>query len=140
MTKASRSGLPLGYRDHEADRADALVHENSAELARILVLLAEGKSVLDPRLSERVFERIRSDAKCRDELARLSIQERRILELIGEGRTNRQIGDTLVLAEQTVKNYVTSILAKLGMRRRTEAAAVLVGLIPSVSALSRRTS
>jgi two-component system, NarL family, response regulator DevR len=139
MTQANRSGLPLEYRDDELDRANQL-QENKAELASILVLVAEGKAMLDPRLSERVFERIRSDAKCRDELATLSTQERRILELIGEGCTNRQIGDALLLAEQTVKNYVTSILAKLGLRRRTEAAACLVGLIPSISALPKRTS
>jgi two-component system response regulator DevR len=95
----------------------------AAELSRAIVLVAEGKSLLDPRMTERALERIRSDAKSRDDLSRLSDQERRILELIGEGCTNRQIGEALFLAEKTVKNYVTSILSKLGMQRRTEAAA-----------------
>ena len=95
----------------------------AAELARAIVLVAQGKSLLDPRVTERALERIRTDAKCRDDLSRLSEQERRILDLIGEGCTNRQIGEALFLAEKTVKNYVTRILAKLGMQRRTEAAA-----------------
>ena len=96
---------------------------SAAELARAIVLVAQGKSLLDPRVTERALERIRTDAKCRDDLSRLTEQERRILELIGEGCTNRQIGEALFLAEKTVKNYVTRILAKLGMQRRTEAAA-----------------
>jgi DNA-binding NarL/FixJ family response regulator len=93
------------------------------ELAKAITLVAEGNSLLDPRVTEGAFERVRTDAKCRDDLARLSDQERRILDLIGDGCTNRQIGESLFLAEKTVKNYVTSILGKLGMHRRTEAAA-----------------
>jgi DNA-binding NarL/FixJ family response regulator len=95
----------------------------ATELATAIRTVADGKSLLDPRVTERALERIRTDAKCRDDLSRLSGQERRILDLIGEGCTNRQIGEALFLAEKTVKNYVTSILAKLGMQRRTEAAA-----------------
>jgi DNA-binding NarL/FixJ family response regulator len=95
----------------------------ATELATAIRTVADGKSLLDPRVTERALERIRADAKCRDDLSRLSEQERKILELIGEGCTNRQIGDALFLAEKTVKNYVTSLLAKLGMQRRTEAAA-----------------
>lgn len=95
----------------------------AAELAQAIAVVAAGKSLLDPRVTEGALERIRADAKCRDDLARLSDQERRILELIGEGCTNRQIGEALFLAEKTVKNYVTSLLSKLGMQRRTEAAA-----------------
>jgi DNA-binding NarL/FixJ family response regulator len=95
----------------------------ATELATAIRIVADGKSLLDPRVTERALERIRTDAKCRDDLSRLSGQERRILDLIGEGCTNRQIGEALFLAEKTVKNYVTSILAKLGMQRRTEAAA-----------------
>jgi DNA-binding NarL/FixJ family response regulator len=93
------------------------------ELARAISVVAEGKSLLDPRVTEGALERIRADEKARDDLARLSAQEKKILDLIGEGCTNRQIGETLFLAEKTVKNYVTSILSKLGMQRRTEAAA-----------------
>ncbi|MBV8980510.1 MAG: response regulator transcription factor [Acidimicrobiia bacterium] len=96
---------------------------SAAELAKAVTLVAAGKSLLDPRVTEGALERVRADAKCRDDLARLSDQERRILELIGEGCTNRQIGEALFLAEKTVKNYVTSILSKLGMQRRTEVAA-----------------
>lgn len=85
--------------------------------------VASGRSLLDPALTERVLERIRTGRQGDDRLADLTDQERRILELIGEGLTNRQIGDSLHLAEKTVKNYVSSILAKLGMQRRTQAAA-----------------
>ncbi|MBV9041116.1 MAG: response regulator transcription factor, partial [Acidimicrobiia bacterium] len=92
---------------------------SAAELAKAVTLVAAGNSLLDPRVTEGALERVRADAKCRDDLARLSDQERRILELIGEGCTNRQIGESLFLAEKTVKNYVTSILSKLGMQRRT---------------------
>ena len=70
-----------------------------------------------------MLERIRTGGSAEpSELAGLTPQERRILELITEGMTNRQIGESLSLAEKTVKNYVTSILAKLGMERRTQAA------------------
>jgi DNA-binding NarL/FixJ family response regulator len=84
--------------------------------------VASGQSLLDPRTTARVMERLRSDAERKDPLAGLSDQERRVLELIGEGLTNRQIGERMFLAEKTVKNYVSSLLAKLGMERRTQAA------------------
>lgn len=85
--------------------------------------VAQGKSLLDPAATQRVLERLRQGERNDDRLAGLSDQERRILELIGEGMTNRQIGETMHLAEKTVKNYVSSLLAKLGMERRTQAAA-----------------
>lgn len=85
--------------------------------------VASGRSLLDPALTQRVLERIRTGRQGDDRLSDLTDQEQRILELIGEGLTNRQIGDSLHLAEKTVKNYVSSILAKLGMQRRTQAAA-----------------
>ena len=81
-----------------------------------------GESLLDPAVTKRVLERVRSRPED-DELAALTDQERRILELISEGLTNRQIGERMFLAEKTVKNYVSNVLAKLGMSRRTEAAA-----------------
>jgi DNA-binding NarL/FixJ family response regulator len=81
-----------------------------------------GGSLLDPQATARVLERLRHDTES-DELAALSPQERRILELIGEGMTNRQIGETMFLAEKTVKNYVSSVFTKMGMSRRTEVAA-----------------
>lgn len=76
-----------------------------------------------------MLERLRTGGEPEDEkLAQLTKQERRILELIGEGMTNRQIGNELHLAEKTVKNYVSSLLAKLGMERRTQAAAYVARL------------
>ena len=83
--------------------------------------VAAGRSLLDPRVTERVLERVRGGTED-PRLARLNPQERRILELIADGMTNREIGRTLFIAEQTVKNNVTSLLAKLGMQRRTQAA------------------
>lgn len=85
--------------------------------------VASGKSLLDPAATQRVLDRIRRGEQQDDQLRGLSEQERRILELIGEGMTNRQIGEAMHLAEKTVKNYVSSMLAKLGMERRTQAAA-----------------
>jgi DNA-binding NarL/FixJ family response regulator len=95
--------------------------------------VAAGRSLLDPVATRKVLERLRQgggrdgsgpDADGGgDPLAKLTDQERRILDLIGEGLTNRQIGERLHLAEKTVKNYVSSLLAKLGMERRTQAAA-----------------
>jgi len=86
--------------------------------------VAAGRSLLDPVTTARVLERMRRDAaEPADELAALTEQERRVLDLIGEGLTNRQIAERLFLAEKTVKNYVTAVLAKLGMERRTQAAA-----------------
>jgi DNA-binding NarL/FixJ family response regulator len=83
--------------------------------------VGRGESLLDPSVTTRVLERLRHPAP--DELADLTDQERRILDHIAEGMTNRQIGEQLFLAEKTVKNYVSNVLAKLGMSRRAEAAA-----------------
>lgn len=85
--------------------------------------VAAGQSLLDPVATQRVLDRLRNAEQVDDRLGALSDQERRILELIGEGMTNRQIGQTMHLAEKTIKNYVSSLLAKLGMERRTQAAA-----------------
>jgi DNA-binding NarL/FixJ family response regulator len=84
--------------------------------------VANGESLLDPSVTTRVLERLRHKDDD-DELAVLTDQERKILELIAEGLTNRQIGERMYLAEKTVKNYVSNMFAKLGMSRRTEAAA-----------------
>ena len=84
--------------------------------------VARGESLLDPQVTTRVLERLRTRGE-EDELAGLTDQERKILMLIADGLTNRQIGEELFLAEKTVKNYVSNLLAKLGMHRRTEAAA-----------------
>ncbi len=84
--------------------------------------VAEGQSLLDPALTQRVLERMREGSGEDPLLAGLTQQERRILDLIAEGQTNRQIAAALFLAEKTVKNYVSNLLAKLGMERRTQAA------------------
>lgn len=84
--------------------------------------IAGGRSLLDPSLVTKVMDRLRRGDPEADRLALLTDQERRILELISEGMTNRQIAQSLFLAEKTVKNYVTSLLAKLGLKRRTQAA------------------
>jgi len=85
--------------------------------------IASGQSLLDPEAASRVMRRMRDQAATTDPLDSLTDQERRILALIGEGLTNRQIGDRLFLAEKTVKNYVSALFAKLGMQRRAQAAA-----------------
>ena len=84
--------------------------------------VAAGQSLLDPAVTQRVLDRLRSGPEEDKALAPLTDQERRILELIGEGLTNRQIAARMFLAEKTVKNYVSSLLGKLGMERRTQAA------------------
>jgi DNA-binding NarL/FixJ family response regulator len=76
--------------------------------------------------SRQVMARLREHAAAADPVAALSDQEKRVLELIGEGLTNRQIAERMFLAEKTVKNYVSSLLTKLGMQRRTQAAAFSV--------------
>ena len=91
--------------------------------------VAGGGSLLDPRATGLVMERLRNrTAAADDPLAALSDQERRILDLIGEGLTNRQISERMFLAEKTVKNYVSSLFSKLGLERRTQAAALAVRL------------
>lgn len=90
--------------------------------------VAAGGSLLDPRTTARMMERLRTQADSTDPLASLSEQERRVLDLIGEGLTNRQIGERMFLAEKTVKNYVSNLLGKLGMQRRTQAAAFVARL------------
>ncbi|GGS87117.1 DNA-binding response regulator [Streptomyces chromofuscus] len=104
----------------------ALKAIRGSELLSAVRDVADGKSVLDPAATARVVERLRGGdggAKGDERLARLTEQERRILDLIGEGLTNRQIGGRLHLAEKTIKNYVSGLLSKLGMQRRSQAAA-----------------
>jgi DNA-binding NarL/FixJ family response regulator len=83
--------------------------------------VAAGRSLLDPVSTARVLDKMRHPPT--DELTALTDRERDVLELIGQGMSNREIAERLFLAEKTVKNYVTSVLAKLGMQRRTQAAA-----------------
>lgn len=84
--------------------------------------VAAGRSLLDPVTTARILDRIRNPA-VPDELAALTDREREVLDLIGQGLSNREIAQRLFLAEKTVKNYVTALLSKLGMQRRTQAAA-----------------
>jgi DNA-binding NarL/FixJ family response regulator len=84
--------------------------------------VAAGQSTLDPAVTAQVLERVRSGPPKDPAMERLTEQEQRILELIAQGLTNRQIASTLFLAEKTVKNYVSSLLAKLGVESRTQAA------------------
>jgi two-component system, NarL family, response regulator DevR len=84
--------------------------------------VAAGESTLDPKLTTKLVDRLRRQNEDDELVARLTEQERRILELLAEGLTNRQIADRMILAEKTIKNYVSNLLAKLGMARRTEAA------------------
>ena len=91
--------------------------------------VAAGQSLLDPTLTARVLERVRSGPVVHEELGALTEQERKILALIAEGLTNRQIGERIFLAEKTVKNYVSSILSKLGLERRTQAAVLASKLL-----------
>ncbi|MGW2025814.1 response regulator transcription factor [Streptomyces decoyicus] len=104
---------------------------NGTALVHAIRTVAAGESMLDPRTATRVMERLRDPGGAgtaeeeRSELDRLSPREREVLDLIGEGLTNRQIADRLCLSEKTVKNRVSAILSKLGVGRRVQAAMVV---------------
>jgi len=98
------------------------------DLVSAVRTVAAGGSLLDPTATTAVLERMRRAAEPAGPLAKLSDQERTVLELIGEGLTNRQIGERMFLAEKTVKNYVSHLLAKLGLERRTQAAVLATEL------------
>jgi len=97
------------------------------ELVAAIEAVARGESLLDPAVTQSVLTRMREMAGGghKDKLSELSEQERRILGLIAEGKTNREIAATIFLSEKTVKNYVSTILSKLGMERRAQAAVFL---------------
>ena len=94
-----------------------------SDLVGAVRMVASGQSMLDARAASQLMARLRDEANRHDPLAGLSARERNILELIGEGLTNRQIGERLFLSEKTVKNYVATLFGKLGMKQRTQAAA-----------------
>jgi DNA-binding NarL/FixJ family response regulator len=100
---------------------------HGSDLVGAVRTVAAGQSLLDPRSTAQILERLRRRSG-KDPLADLTEQERNILGLIGDGLTNRQIGERLHLAEKTVENYVSNIFAKLGMHRRTQAAALITQL------------
>jgi two-component system response regulator DevR len=93
-----------------------------SDLVGAVRTVASGQSMLDSRAAGQVMERLRNLGRHPDPLAGLTGRERQILELIGEGLTNRQIGERIFLAEKTVKNYVSALFAKLEMQRRAQAA------------------
>ena len=90
--------------------------------------IAAGRSLLDPVVTQKVMEHIRNPRQTPDELKALTEQERKILAMVADGLTNRQIAGHMALAEKTVKNYVSSLLSKLGLERRTQAAVLAVKL------------
>jgi DNA-binding NarL/FixJ family response regulator len=94
-----------------------------SDLVSAVRTVAAGRSTLDADATRRVMARLRERPDTIDPLSALSDQEKRVLDLIAEGLTNRQIADRMFLAEKTAKNYVSSVLAKLGMQRRSQAAA-----------------
>ena len=141
-TRQIRSELPrtevimlTTYADEEALFASILAGAagyvlkeiRGGELARAIRTVAEGKALLDPAMTRSVLERLRSarDLLKDERLARLTPHEERILALVADGKTNREIADQLHLAEKTIKNYISSILGKLEVGRRAEAAAYL---------------
>jgi len=101
---------------------------DSKELIRSLETVARGEALLDPAVTKKVFERVRHAARESEDMifASLSDQELRVLALVAQGKTNKEIGENLFLSEKTVRNYVSSILAKLSLSTRSEAAAYAV--------------
>ncbi|MEY3697027.1 MAG: hypothetical protein RJA41_677 [Actinomycetota bacterium] len=100
----------------------------SGDLVQMIKDVATGKSLLDQKAVDAVRNRLRKGSSVYSMLDDLTDQETRVLELIGEGMSNRQIAEAMFLAEKTVKNYVSSVLAKLGMERRSQAAAFIARL------------
>ena len=98
------------------------------DLVSAVRTVGAGRSLLDNRAAAALMHRLRAGADQPGPLAGLSDQERAVLELIGEGLTNRQIAERMFLAEKTIKNYVSRLLAKLGMERRTQAAVLATEL------------
>ncbi|HEY3737829.1 MAG TPA: response regulator transcription factor [Jatrophihabitans sp.] len=132
-----RSALPgtyclilTSYSDHDAVLASVLAGASGYVLKEVrtsglvdaIRQAAQGKSLIDTTVIAQVMERVREHSETDDRLASLTNREREVLDYIASGLTNRQIGDKMFLAEKTVKNYVSSLLAKLGMERRTQAA------------------
>jgi two-component system response regulator DevR len=101
----------------------------SHDLVAAIRTVASGQSLLDPAVTAQVVDRLQSEPEEQDELAVLTEREKDILALIAQGLTNRQIGQRLFIAEKTVKNYVSSLLAKLGLERRTQAAVLAAKLL-----------
>ncbi|MCW2755851.1 MAG: response regulator receiver [Marmoricola sp.] len=101
----------------------------SSDLLNAIRHVAAGHSLIDPALTARVLDRVRNPTTTAPEFADLTEQEMKLLEFITEGLTNKEIGERMFLAEKTVKNYVSSVLAKLGVERRTQAAVIAAKLL-----------
>ncbi|HEX5088228.1 MAG TPA: response regulator transcription factor [Nocardioides sp.] len=118
------------YDDHDAVLASVLAGASgyvlkqvrTAELVDSIRQVALGRSLIDPAVIARVMDRVRETTVPDNRLADLTPREREVLDLMTDGLTNRQIGEQLFLSEKTVKNYVSSILGKLGIERRSQAA------------------
>ena len=134
---AIRALILTSYDDDEALFASIMAgasgyilkEVNAQDLLGAVRHVAAGHSLIDPLLVERVLDRVRNGPETAPELANLTEQELRLLELIAEGMTNRQIGERMFLAEKTVKNYVSTLLGKLGLERRTQAAVLASRLL-----------
>ncbi|MGH3738712.1 MAG: response regulator [Micromonosporaceae bacterium] len=132
-----RALILTSYEDDEALFASIMAgaagyllkQVRGTDLVEAVRTVAQGRSLLDPAVTQRVLERIRRGPDQPKELASLTEQERKILGLIAEGLTNRQIAEKMFLAEKTVKNYVSSLLSKLGLERRTQAAVLATRLV-----------
>lgn len=124
-----------GYDDDEATSAAVVAGASGYVLKDVrgsglvdsLRKVAAGQTLLDPALAQRVLKKMESDAALDPRLGSLSTRETQVLALIADGLTNRQIGEELSLAEKTVKNYVSGLLSKLGLQRRTQAAILQLG-------------
>ncbi|GAB2475823.1 transcriptional regulator [Jatrophihabitans fulvus] len=118
------------FDDHDAVLASVLAGASgyvlkevgTADLVDAIKQVARGRSLIEPSVISQVLERVRKGSPTQHRLNQLTARERDVLDLMADGLTNRQIGDRLFLAEKTVKNYVSSLLGKLGMERRTQAA------------------
>lgn len=125
-----RALILTGYDDDEAlfnsilagAAGYVLKHVGESTLVKNIRDVVQGRSLIDPAVAMRVIDKMRGGAAAATALPALTATESRILDLITQGLTNRQIGERLYLAEKTVKNHVTSLLAKLGVKGRTQAA------------------
>lgn len=142
LLPATRVVMLTSYPDEEAVLAAIIAGASgyllkqvrARDLVAALESIGRGDSLLDPAITERVLERVRNAATGgqADEVGHLTAQERRILLLVGEGKTNKEIAAEVFLSDKTVKNYVSSILSKLSLQRRAQAAAFVAkqGLRP----------
>jgi DNA-binding NarL/FixJ family response regulator len=137
----TRMIMLTSYADEEAVLASILAGASAyllkqtrgQQLAEAVEAVARGESLLDPQVTLRVLEQVRNNASgvSQDKQSQLNENEQRILKLIAEGKTNKEIAAEVYLSDKTVKNYVSSILSKLNLRRRSEAAAYIARRTPA---------